>query len=626
MRKFVLAFFFLVAAELPAPSASPEFRVELFSNRVVKALTLEATEHSVKICGAKTDGPCLDLPPTKQITCFAGRLVHCRWEAADRNFSLLTIDSPAPFPIAPTYAKLHEPPQKFLVRNVRVTLTSAGMQIITRVDLESYVAGVLRGEASLLAAPAARQAMAILARTWALRWQGRHRGRGFDFCSLTHCQVFRPPQQGEARATNGLDPAALATRGQVLQYHGALADPYFAACCGGMTEAAGNIWPDRAQPYLISIHDPYCLASSHASWKKAIAAESVQQVLREVLHLPMAAPLAELSVEKRDSSGRALVLRAVAGATWNVDANQFRYALDRRLGWEQIKSNLYTIERQGDSWVFSGHGLGHGVGLCQAGAEQMARMGSSTGQILSTYFPGTEIVSQSSDDPGAVPVSGVAPGFSPARATLKGGATFRLGQHRDPDPMASSEHFELVYPSSQEPWVRQTLDTLEQWRKELGEHAVILPPRVRVETWGSVGEFIGAAGQPGWMAATSDGQSIALQPLELLARKRILNQTLRHELTHLVVHRLRAKGIPSWLEEGLVLYLTGERIEAPATALMTATELEEAIIKPRSEADMKAAYAQALERVRRLARRQGDATLWRILEHPTADDLRWLQD
>ena len=124
------------------------------------------------------------------------------------------------------------------------------------------------------------------------------------------------------------------------------------------------------------------------------------------------------------------------------------------------------------------------------------------------------------------------------------------------------------------------------------------------------------------MAASSDGQSIALQPLELLARKHILNQTLRHELTHLVVHRLRAKGVPRWFEEGLVLYLTGERIEAPATALKTTEELEAAITKPRSEAEMKTAYAQALERVRRMARREGNAALWRILEHPTAADLR----
>jgi stage II sporulation protein D len=593
MKKFVLVFLTLAAAALPARPASPDFRVQLFPNRVVIALTLQATEESVSICGSKTDGPCWVLPPTKKISCLADRHVHCRLDAAHRSFALLTIDSTTPFRMAPTFAKMNEPPQTFLVRNARVTSTSAGLQVITRVDLESYVSGVLRGEASVLEAPAARQAMAILARTWALRWQGRHRGQGFDFCSLTHCQAFRLSEVPEGNAANGLDPAALATRGQVLQYHGALADPYYTACCGGMTEAAGNVWPDRAQPYLISVHDPYCLASSHASWKKTLTGESVQQVLREALHLPMAAPLAELSVEKRDSSGRAVVLRAVAGATWNVDANQFRYAVDRRLGWEQIKSNLYTIERQGDSWVFSGHGLGHGVGLCQAGAEQMARMGSSAEQILSTYFPGTEIASQPADAP---------------------------------DPIASSEHFELIYPASQEPWVKQTLDTLEQWRKELGAHAEILPPRVRVETWGSVGEFIRVTGQPGWMAATSDGQSIALQPLDLLARKRILNQTLRHELTHLVVHRLRAKGVPRWFEEGLVLYLTGERIEAPAATLKTTRELEEAITKPRSEAEMKAAYTQALEHVRWFARSQGDAALWRILEHPTAADLRWLNE
>ena len=307
MRKLVLAFLALAAAALPAHPTSPEFTVELFSNRVVKALTLEATGKSVNICGAKTDGPCWVLPPTKRISCRADRLIHCRLESVDRRFTLLAVDSVTPFRIAPTFTKVNEPPQTWVLRNVRVISTSAGMEFITRVDLESYVSGVLRGEATVLRAPAARQAMAILARTWALRWEGRHRGRGFDFCSLTHCQVFRLPQAGEAEAANGLDSTARETHGQILQYHGALADPYFTASCGGMTEAARNVWPDRAQPYLISHRDPYCLSSSHASWKQTLTAESLQQVLREVLHLPMAAPLTELSVEKRDSSGRALV-------------------------------------------------------------------------------------------------------------------------------------------------------------------------------------------------------------------------------------------------------------------------------------------------------------------------------
>ena len=113
---------------------------------------------------------------------------------------------PHRFVLRPACPDANHPPQTSLMRNARVTVTSEGLQVITQVDLESYVSGVLRGEASILRTPAARQAMAILARTWALRWQGRHRGQGFDFCSLTHCQVFRPPQAREAEAADGLDP------------------------------------------------------------------------------------------------------------------------------------------------------------------------------------------------------------------------------------------------------------------------------------------------------------------------------------------------------------------------------------------------------------------------------------
>lgn len=212
-------------------------------------------------------------------------------------------------------------------------------------------------------------------------------------------------------------------------------------------------------------------------------------------------------------------------------------------------------------------------------------------------------------------------------ADLGAGRSLQILPSSDhPDPVASSEHFELFYPSSQEPWVRQTLDILEQWKKELGAHAEVLPPHVRVETWATTEGFIHATGQPGWMAASSDGQTIILQPLELLARKRILNQTLKHELTHLVVHRLRSKGVPQWFEEGLVLYLTGERIQGGASLTRTEQELEEAITQPRSDAQMKAAYAQALEWVQQWVRRQGDADLWHILQHPSSEDLRWLQN
>jgi stage II sporulation protein D len=580
----------LAAAAVPPGLTAPEFRIALFSHQRIRALTLQSVHGCVSVCGDKTDGPCWVLAPGKTMACSAGRTVRCRLDGVARNFALLVVDSDNPLALVVTVDGTNDPPRSLLLRNAQITSIGSQLQIITRVGLESYVTGVLAGEASVLRSSGARQAMAILARTWALRWRGRHGKQGFDFCTLTHCQVFRPQPAREQTSAEALDPAVIATHGQTLEYQGALADPYFSAHCGGITEAAVNVWPDRGQPYLISIHDPYCLSSSQASWKKGLTPHDLQLVLRESFHLPITSPLSELMIEKRDSSGRALILRVVDGATWEIDANQFRYAIDRQLGWQQIKSNLYSIKRQGDSWLFSGRGLGHGVGLCQAGAERMGRMGSSPPQIISTYFPGTRIALQSAREPGAI---------------------------------ASSEHFDLAYPASLEPWVKLALDILENWRHELGAHAEILLPRVRVITWTNVGEFIAATGQPGWVSGSTDGQSIALQPLDLLARKNALRQTLRHELTHLVVHRLRAKGVPFWFEEGWVLYLTGERIEAQAGTLFTPAQLEAAVTRPRSVGEMKLAYWQALERARRLARKEGEPTMWRLLTEPEAKDLRW---
>ncbi len=140
----------------------------------------------------------------------------------------------------------------------------------------------------------------------------------------------------------------------------------------------------------------------------------------------------------------------------------------------------------------------------------------------------------------------------------------------DPDPVASSEHFELVYPDLPgtlgEANARHVGTMAEGTGGARGDSAAA---RTRAQLGPPWANSSAPRDEPGWMAAASDGQSIALQPLELLARKQILNQTLRHELTHLVVHRLRAKDVPRWFEEGLVLYLTGERIEAPAARFKT---------------------------------------------------------
>jgi stage II sporulation protein D len=282
----------------------------------------------------------------------------------------------------------------------------------------------------------------------------------------------------------------------------------------------------------------------------------------------------------------------VGGSSRRIDANEFRYAVNRKLGWNTLKSNLYTLERRGDSLIFTGRGLGHGVGLCQAGAERMGQLGISSPKILSTYFPGTDLA--------------------------------QIQPEAQSDPILSSEHFEFAFPESQQAWANEVLRSLEAARRDLESRVGGLPAKVKVGTFATTPEFIQASGLPGWAAASTDGRSILLQPLSTLKRKNILDSTLRHELAHVAIHRRRSPKVPRWYEEGMALYFTGKQVGPGPAADLGGRTLEQSISHPHSEAEMKAAYVLALARVGKFARRHGEQALWKVLENPSAEDLQWL--
>ena len=67
-----------------------------------------------------------------------------------------------------------------------------------------------------------------------------------------------------------------------------------------------------------------------------------------------------------------------------ISAEPFRLAIGRTLGWNRLKSDLYSME----GFTFTGRGTGHGIGLCQLGAD---RMPGSYKDILGTFYPGSAI-------------------------------------------------------------------------------------------------------------------------------------------------------------------------------------------------------------------------------------------
>ena len=253
-----------------------------------------------------------------------------------------------------------------------ITLGSAGGRV-TSVALETYVARVLAGEGEPNAPEAARQALALAIRTFAIANAGRHRREGFDLCDTTHCQVLRA-------ATPLMRQTALATAGLVLTYNGAPAEVFYSASCGGRSEAASDVWPGSNLPYLRSIVDD--VHDDDPEWTLEMTRRSIQDALARAGF--EGDRLDDVSIDARSGSGRVTRLRVPGLRPDVVSGEAFRAAVGARV----VRSTAFTLERRGDTLRFTGRGYGHGVGMCVVGAGRRGRRGESAREILQAYYPG----------------------------------------------------------------------------------------------------------------------------------------------------------------------------------------------------------------------------------------------
>jgi stage II sporulation protein D len=250
----------------------------------------------------------------------------------------------------------------------------------TRVDavswpLEEYVARVLAGEAEPDAGPAAAEALAVAIRTFALANVGRHASDGFDLCDSTHCQV-------PAAATAATRRAAMATAGQVLTWHGAPAEVFYSANCGGHSEGAEHVWSGDGLPYLVSAPDD--VHGDEVTWSVDLSLEEVGMALSRI---GFRGQLRDVEVERRSPSGRATRLRLPGLDPASVTGGRFRAAI----GNVTVRSTLFSIDRRGSGLRITGHGYGHGVGMCVIGAGRRAARGESVLEILAQYYPGLDL-------------------------------------------------------------------------------------------------------------------------------------------------------------------------------------------------------------------------------------------
>ena len=458
-------------------------------------------------------------------------------------------------------------------RTLRVGSVTDGH--ITIVPLEVYVARVLAGEADPKAGDAAQQALAIAVRTYTLKNSNRHARDGYDLCDSTHCQVPRPSTPTSRRA-------AMATVGQVLTWHGELAEVFYSASCGGRSERAADVWPGADYPYLVSRSDDVC--EDDPEWTTDFALQDVQRALERVGFA--GERLKDVRIEGRTSSGRVARLRLSGMRPDVIAGDQFRLAI----GAVNLRSTAFTLETRGDELRFTGRGFGHGVGMCVIGAARRALRGETARTILAQYYPGLDLTPLSGMTAPNETLTSIPPPAtrSPASANaLPSAVVPRAGGITVTVPRFSAVtamEIERIAVSAQAELVRS-----------LG--VSVLPITIRLHD--TLDSFRLATNRPWWVSEVAEGTAIDLAPATVLVQRGGVNAAVRVAVAELLVAGPLAER-PAWVRVGAAQYFSegsaSVRAASPRTQCPTDAELLLAVSAPaQREAEVRAAACFARE-------------------------------
>ncbi len=262
------------------------------------------------------------------------------------------------------------------------------MTLVNDLPIEDYLAGVVTAEMFFYWPAEALKAQAVIARTYTIALLLEHEQAAprpewdMESTGLTHQEY-----QGLAgEHPRGIE-AVQATAGQILTWNGKVFRTYFHSTCGGHTEACGLVWDDYPTiPPLAGVACDTCKASKYYQWTETIASADIEAAMHRTGRNVGA--LRDLVFADTNGDGHMDVVTVVGTrASVTMKGNDFRLAV----GPGVLKSMFFIAKRSDRSWEFTGHGWGHGAGLCQYGAKGLADLGRTYDAIVKFYYPQTEI-------------------------------------------------------------------------------------------------------------------------------------------------------------------------------------------------------------------------------------------
>lgn len=341
--------------------------------------------------------------------------------------------------------------------DLKLIVADGKITAINLVGIENYLVSVISSEMSASCSKELLKAHSVISRSWILaqieknrtisasetpysactdteeeliKWYDREDHVNFDVCADDHCQRY----YGLSRAfTQAVRDTIDQTWGEVLTYKGEICDARFSKCCGGVFEqfeynwepkhfdymvkrrdsADENNFPDltveeNAREWILSSPEAFCNTTDPKVLSQILTKFDqetahffrwkVEYTVEELSNLVKArsgedyGEIVDLIPVARGTSGRLWKLKIVGTKKTKIIGKELE--IRRTLSTSHLYSSAFVVEKENGKFILRGAGWGHGAGLCQIGAAVMGEKGYSYTQILSHYFPGSQIEKQ----------------------------------------------------------------------------------------------------------------------------------------------------------------------------------------------------------------------------------------
>lgn len=309
-----------------------------------------------------------------------------------------------------------------------ISFISKGEQItlINHIEIEDYLYGVVPKEMGYSFHMESLKAQAVAARTFAMASKNKHKSEGFNLCDTTHCQVYGGMSVEHPNTNMAVDE----TKGLYVFYNGNIAETVYHSNNGGYIESSKEVWGGHFD-YLVAKEDPFSKNTNASTWEMKLTNKELSGKIRAAgINI---GDILDVEILETTSANRVVNVKLIGTlGEETITGAKLRTILGMRSTWFDIEKKGETISRIGyvfdpetskvveinldyatiidgnnikskskingsqgtkvEEFLFNGRGYGHGIGMSQYGALEMAKQGYTYEEIIKHYYTGVDII------------------------------------------------------------------------------------------------------------------------------------------------------------------------------------------------------------------------------------------